>query len=182
MAILSHLLVRVGGFLIINLIQCSMNREEIKCALVKARELCIHDKNPNVAKRVTRCLQEVGYNNRDLVECWYLSPILDLETLDALIVTYSRNVLDILIRAKEIYMCCSYRGMCSCISTSITQEFDAQSYWYQSSDIQKFIPEFNVEFLEATTPDFPFWWHISDKQSRLNAFDKLIECYRNKVS
>lgn len=159
-----------------------MNREEIKCALVKARELCMHDKNPNVIKRVTRCLQEVGYSNRDLVEYWYLSPILDLETLDALIITYSRNILDILIRAKEIYMCWDYKGMCSCISASITREFGEQHSWYQSSDIQKFIPEFNVEFLEATTPEYVFWWHVTDRQSRLNAFDKLIECYRNKVS
>ena len=48
--------------------------------------------------------------------------------------------------------------------------------------MHKFIPEFNRENLGAKTSErFSAWWLVDDVESRLKAFDKLIETYTLKT-
>lgn len=42
--------------------------------------------------------------------------------------------------------------------------------------LQTLIPEFNPEFLQASKYE-RYWWDVSDEDSRLAAFDRLIEIY-----
>lgn len=47
-------------------------------------------------------------------------------------------------------------------------------------EIKKLIPEFNREFFNIKHT-LPFWWDLYDYTSRIKAFDKLLECYKNKI-
>ena len=47
--------------------------------------------------------------------------------------------------------------------------------------ITDIIPEFNREFLNAKNPTDPWWWITSDYQSRIKAFNKLLEYYKNRM-
>lgn len=65
---------------------------------------------------------------------------------------------------KEDYMCLCFRTICS--------------GFFSTTRIQKMIPEFNRETLGATTPEYLLvWWYKNDRESRIKAFDKLIEIY-----
>lgn len=46
--------------------------------------------------------------------------------------------------------------------------------------IDSIIPEFNVDFLDAKYKRKLIWWDWSDRESRIKAFDKLIETYSKK--
>ena len=51
-------------------------------------------------------------------------------------------------------------------------------YCYES--ITSIIPEFNRDFLNAEYKDSRAWWNWSNRESRIKAFDKLIEVYSKK--
>ena len=55
------------------------------------------------------------------------------------------------------------------------------TYKYKYKNITDIIPEFNRKFLNAKHPTDPWWWDTDDYKSRINAFNKLLECYRNKM-
>ena len=76
-------------------------------------------------------------------------------------------------KAKDIYVIGMAVGMC-------------QSFYYVNYDryttyakIRERIPEFKPETFNVD-PELleDFWWRISDRDSRIKAFDKLIEIYR----
>lgn len=46
--------------------------------------------------------------------------------------------------------------------------------------IDSIIPEFNVDFLDANYKRKLVWWDWWDRESRIKAFDKLIEVYSKK--
>lgn len=50
-------------------------------------------------------------------------------------------------------------------------------------EVSRYIPEFSSDFLvgEHFIYGEP-WWPINDRDSRLKAFDKLIEIYENKIA
>lgn len=78
-------------------------------------------------------------------------------------------------KAKDIYL--SYRSKCMCLCFMYVNDRK-----YGTSDkIHKRIPEFNREFLEAKNNyDNGVWWFSADRESRIKAFDKLIEVYSRK--
>lgn len=53
---------------------------------------------------------------------------------------------------------------------------------YRNKPIYRIIPEFNKDFLNAQYKQEykSVWWDSSDRESRLKAFDKLIEVYSKK--
>lgn len=51
---------------------------------------------------------------------------------------------------------------------------------YLYNHIDSIIPEFNRDFLNAEYKDSRAWWSWSDRESRIKAFDKLIETYSKK--
>lgn len=55
--------------------------------------------------------------------------------------------------------------------------------YYHGLDVCRYIPEFNSDFLVGK--HFVYgepWWPTNDRSSRLEAFDKLIEIYENKIA
>lgn len=83
-----------------------------------------------------------------------------------------KSILKDIKKAKDIFL--SYRSdyMCICFF-----QVDREKYM-TSNKIRKRIPEFNREFLEAKLSDRCItWWDIKDRNSRIKAFDKLIEVY-----
>ena len=47
-------------------------------------------------------------------------------------------------------------------------------------EIKKLIPELNRKFFNISHT-CSFWWDLDDYSSRINAFNKLLECYKNKI-
>lgn len=72
--------------------------------------------------------------------------------------------------AKQLYLTGKGRFMCLCF-----KEVNYNKY-ITTEAIQKRIPEFNPKFCEATY-NSSAWWPWVDRESRIKAFDKLIEIY-----
>lgn len=62
--------------------------------------------------------------------------------------------------------------MCTCFQRVNFYKYNS----YES--IHKLIPEFNRENLGSYIEEkHSIWWNVSDRESRIKAFDKLIEIY-----
>lgn len=85
-----------------------------------------------------------------------------------------RRILRDIKKAKEFYEMRITDYMCS--------SFILVSKKYYREHIDSIIPEFNQDFLNAEYKrDYIYpWWDISDRDSRIKAFDKLIEVYSQK--
>lgn len=76
-------------------------------------------------------------------------------------------------KAKKVYLDNKEKYMCYCF-----KRVDKDKYKCVE-DIQKYIPEFNRTYLNAErwASDYSMWWLTCDIESRIKAFDKLIELY-----
>lgn len=106
-----------------------------------------------------------------------------------------REKLEILKLAKDEYIDHGFMlGMCRFIDKAVvkymwikrnlTEKELIQQYGFTKWSY-KFIydtfPEFNPQFLNSqrkTNWEQKFWWNLSDRDSRINAFDILINCYK----
>lgn len=86
----------------------------------------------------------------------------------------TKSILKDIKKAKQIYI--NNRQVYMCLT------FLAVDPWRYVDGISKVIPEFKPQTfgLEQMLTRGP-WWPRSDKQSRLGAYDKLIEIYTNKL-
>ena len=85
-----------------------------------------------------------------------------------------KSILKDIKKAKDIYLRHGSSYMCICFA-----EVSNEKYGWGSDQIRERIPEFNMEFLNATRTscDGGAWWPADDRNSRIEAFDKLIEIY-----
>lgn len=85
-----------------------------------------------------------------------------------------RRILRDIKKAKMYYQAGKACYMC--------QSFVIVSGKYFRKPIDSIIPEFNKDFLNAQYKDsyLSIWWDVSDRESRIKAFDKLIETYSKK--
>ena len=67
-------------------------------------------------------------------------------------------------------------GLCHSFNRIINEYTDKDKF-----NITDIIPEFNREFLNAARQTDPWWWTTSDYQSRIKAFNKLLEYYKSKM-
>lgn len=74
-------------------------------------------------------------------------------------------------------------NMCFYIQTYINIIFKTYIYYSKIKDIiPEFIPKtFGLNIEHNYWWDDTFWWNVNDIDSRINAFDKLIEIYKNKI-
>lgn len=108
---------------------------------------------------------------------------------DSNIFISNSQVLEILKLAKEKYIqshSSSYNlndyhkaflGMCYFIDSAFCTKFKVTILY---SDIEKVIPEFNPDFFETVPNKQNYWWNIFDQESRIKAFDILINIYEEK--
>lgn len=101
------------------------------------------------------------------------------------------KVYDVLKSAEELYVeeikkSPAYPGMCWCLKVAAAKSIDLKERLTKGrptyNDLVTNIPEFNPVFLKATKPvktaGLDFWWDLSDKQSRMNAFHILRSIYK----
>ena len=83
-------------------------------------------------------------------------------------------IVDVLKEAKELLLELDGDiGMCFCIVWICS--CNNLKYTYREN-----IPEFNSLYLVGIDkPNYEYWWDPNDKQSRIEAFDKLIKLYEN---
>ena len=81
--------------------------------------------------------------------------------------------------AKKYYIKCvnngTYIGMCLAFNHA-----DLSKQYYDKDISIELIPEFNSKFLNGNGNE-PYWWILKDSKSRIDAFDKLIKTYKNKL-
>ena len=82
-----------------------------------------------------------------------------------------KQILKDIKEAKRYFMKGRETCMCACFS-----RVDEDKY-YRVTCIREIIPEYTPEILGATEPHNIFWWAPTDRESRIKAFDKLIEIY-----
>lgn len=83
-----------------------------------------------------------------------------------------KSVLKDIKKAKDIYL--SGRTISMCHSFYWVDENRYDTYY----EIRKRIPEFKSETFNIDPMLWSaFWWPIHDRESRIEAFDKLIEIY-----
>ena len=71
-----------------------------------------------------------------------------------------------------------YWGMCSMIASAIEDRLDRHNYVSYSDISRKYISKFNKEFLGVENNYYaPYWWDEKDTESRIKAFEKLINYY-----
>lgn len=86
-----------------------------------------------------------------------------------------KSILKDIKKAKDFYLSYRSKYMCLCFMHVNDRKYGT------SIKIRKRIPEFNREFLEAKNNyDNGVWWLSDDRESRIEAFDKLIEVYSRK--
>lgn len=83
-----------------------------------------------------------------------------------------RRILRDIKKAKRYFQVWNIGYMCSAFMLSDKK--------YHYKDIYSIIPEFNRDFLNAKYEEGATWWDRDDRESRIKAFDKLIETYSKK--
>lgn len=92
----------------------------------------------------------------------------------------NKSVLKRLKKAKRFYKKGYSSGMCSALGMAgFIVNYYAEIY---NNVMCPEIPEYNRKFLNGDENKLldAYWWNPLDKQSRFNAFDKLIEVYKKK--
>lgn len=82
-----------------------------------------------------------------------------------------KSILKDIKKAKNIYISCNIPYMCNCF---MLVDYDKYG---RPEKISEIIPEFKPETFNADKPYHYPWWSPSDRESRIKAFDKLIEIY-----
>lgn len=82
---------------------------------------------------------------------------------------------DMLREAKKTFLQRKDIGMCYALTLAYWN-----NYKFTYPKFSENIPEFNRKFLNPDS-DFnnPYWWDQNDIESRIKAFDKLIEIYKD---
>lgn len=84
-----------------------------------------------------------------------------------------KQILKDIKKAKQIYLD-GEEFMCFCLRKVNPDKYSS------IHNIRKIIPEFKpTTFINEFCPDkyFGAWWPVTDRESRINAFNKLIEIY-----
>lgn len=69
------------------------------------------------------------------------------------------------------------KGMCRALYRVIQRKHSIRMWEVSPASI---FPEFNQATLSGNDLTGGFWWREDDRESRVKAFDKLIDIYRNK--
>ena len=89
--------------------------------------------------------------------------------------------LKVIERAKSYYILKGYDdGMCNAFGMAL---YKMNIYHRSYTEwINHNIPEFNAKYLTGTNAShFTYWWDLKDIDSRVEAFNKLIDLYETKI-
>ena len=86
-----------------------------------------------------------------------------------------RRILSDIKEAKELILNRKHSYLCQAFA-------EVNDRYFVGSEIAKYIPEFNPIFLTGEKKFFgDAWWLIGDRKSRVEALDKLIAIYEQKI-
>ena len=86
-----------------------------------------------------------------------------------------RRILSDIKEAKELILSKKHYYLCHAFA-------EVSCRYYHGSQVAKYIPEFNPIFLTGKGDYYNYpWWPIDDRTSRLEALDKLIAIYEQKI-
>lgn len=92
---------------------------------------------------------------------------------------YQISVYELIDKARNFFITNDYKGMCIAFEMALFLDyciFDDET----KTKIIENIEKFNSEWLVGKKiPKDEFWWELDDIQSRINAFDKLLEYYKH---
>ena len=86
--------------------------------------------------------------------------------------------------AKELYLKGSIKGLCQSLTYTVPDIFIKEFYKINMGNqekIKSIIPEYYPEYFRTILHPNDYWWDISDRKSRIQAFDKLIQVYEDKL-
>ena len=91
------------------------------------------------------------------------------------------KTVDILRKAKAIYVSGRYYGMCDCIRNVVDDEMWLFEFnFWVKENIPLFCYSVAEEKFGATGPMSGYWWDVLENEDRLRYFDWLIEQYKHK--
>ena len=82
-----------------------------------------------------------------------------------------KQILKDIKKAKRCYLKELEYCMCSCFIRTNRDKYPSYPY------IHEIIPEFTPKTFGSNAPIGTLWWSPTDRESRIKAFDKLIEIY-----
>lgn len=82
-----------------------------------------------------------------------------------------KQILKDIKKAKQYYLKGLEYGMCGCFCRV------NENKYYSYSCIHEIIPEYTPKTFGSDAHEGTCWWPITDRESRIKAFDKLIEIY-----
>ena len=86
-----------------------------------------------------------------------------------------RRILSDIKEAKKLILNGKYNYLCLAFA-------EVNDRYYVGSKVAKYIPEFNPAFLKGEAELYNHaWWPTKDRKSRLEALDKLIAIYEQKI-
>lgn len=83
-----------------------------------------------------------------------------------------KSILKDIENAKQLFVDKRSHYMCICFMLANCKRY------HDINRIREWIPEFNREFCGAKFDRHAAWWKVEDRESRIKAFDKLIDVYR----
>ena len=87
-----------------------------------------------------------------------------------------RRILSDIKEVKELILNKKYDYLCLAFS-------EVNDRYFAGSEVAKYIPEFNPFFLIGKGEYYRYpWWPIGDRVSRIEALDKLIAIYEQKIT
>ena len=93
--------------------------------------------------------------------------------------------IDLLIKANVLYehLIPNPIGMCYCFKKVLCDQDNSlyPTRYVSYCTLFRNFPEFNPTYFKPTASIYGFWWNIEDTESRLKAFDTLIELYKNST-
>ena len=79
-----------------------------------------------------------------------------------------KEVKKFIVNDKHNFLCCAFA--------------EVSFRYYNGSQVTKYIPEFNPSLLAGEKSNYSYpWWPANDKVSRIEALDKLIAIYEQKI-
>lgn len=89
-----------------------------------------------------------------------------------------KQILKIIKKAKQVYLDGKSPFMCVCFQMVYPYFYYNNFPFFCYNDIVREIPEFKPSTFGLHVDNINrYWWPISDRASRIKAFDKLIEIY-----
>lgn len=93
----------------------------------------------------------------------------------------NRKIYSIILIAKTYYINTINQTVCIGLCHAFVYAYKKINIDIYSCELESKIPKFNRKFLNAKYKNKDWWWDPADYRSRLNAFEKLLTYYKERM-